>query len=180
MIPSGAPLASANTQATAPATISFASTNLTNYIQTQRLTMDTVSLALAFGGTCGSFPDEMAFYSKENTDGQPPPLSVVLTSATAEAGNTKVTLAWATAGEPDNEGFNVYRSTDPAGEYVKLNDSLIPAQGSASSGSSYTFADDGLTNGVTYYYRIESVSTQGVPSTLAEMSATPRRAGKTR
>ena len=52
-------------------------------------------------------------------------------------------------------GYNVYRSTAPGGNYVKINNS--PIQG-------LTYADDAVDNGVTYYYVTRAVDARGQES----------------
>jgi len=49
-------------------------------------------------------------------------------------------------------GYNVYRSTTPAGNYVQINSSLV--QG-------VTFTDYSVENGLTYYYVTRAVDTLG-------------------
>lgn len=68
-----------------------------------------------------------------------------------------ITVEWRTETEVNAAGFNVYRSLSIDGPYEKVNDGLIPGEGSATSGASYTFVDDSVQPGVTYYYRLEDV-----------------------
>lgn len=70
---------------------------------------------------------------------------------------TPIKIEWRTETEVDTAGFNVYRSTSPDGQYVKINEQLIPGQGSATSGASYEFVDEQVEVGQTYYYRLEDV-----------------------
>lgn len=63
-------------------------------------------------------------------------------------------LSWPANSEPELEGYNVYRSLDEKGPYTLINSALI-------SGVSY--ADSGLNNAQTYYYRIKAVG-HGVES----------------
>ena len=72
------------------------------------------------------------------------PLTVVsLIDFNAVPANRIVTLVWSTASEIDNAGFNIYRAESEDGEYIKINESLIPAQGSPTQGASYEFVDNG-------------------------------------
>jgi len=88
---------------------------------------------------------------------------IELVSFTATLGKGTVTLAWETGTEVDNAGFNLYRATAETGPYTKINDALIPAQGDAVSGASYSFLD---TPGYgVFYYQLEDVDYYGV-STL--------------
>ncbi|MFN3532057.1 MAG: hypothetical protein ACK41Q_06015, partial [Candidatus Brocadia sp.] len=90
-----------------------------------------------------------------------PPTAIELVYFKAKANdNGSVTLKWKTATEVDNAGFNLYRAKSRDGEYKKINDTLIPAQGNAVSGASYRYVD---TPGKgTFYYKLEDVDYSGV------------------
>jgi hypothetical protein len=91
------------------------------------------------------------------------PTAVDLVSFSAEAGAGGVTLAWETATEVDNAGFNLYRALLEGGPYSKVNGALIAARGDPVSGASYSFTD--ASGYGTYYYKLEDVDYYGV-STL--------------
>lgn len=91
-----------------------------------------------------------------------PPTSIELTSFTAQANGDGVVLNWETAAELDSEGFNIWRSETADGLYVKVNLSLIPAQGNADTGASYQYIDIDVVQGTTYYYKLEDLDTGGV------------------
>jgi len=61
----------------------------------------------------------------------------------------------------DNAGFNIWRSETEAGPYTRLNADLIPARGGPTIGASYSYQDDAVTNGVTYWYKLEDVDLHG-------------------
>jgi subtilisin family serine protease len=83
----------------------------------------------------------------------------------ATPGDAQVSLDWATNGEADLAGYNVYRSTESGVGHVKLNASLL-------TGSAYV--DTGLANGTTYYYVVTAVDTTGnVSGPSSEATATP-------
>jgi hypothetical protein len=86
----------------------------------------------------------------------------------------KVILTWSTESEIDNAGFNLYRSTSENGEYISINDSLIPAQGSPTQGASYEFVDKDVKNRKTYYYKLEDIDLNGTSTMHGPVSATPR------
>ncbi|MCX5895484.1 MAG: hypothetical protein NTZ51_06610 [Proteobacteria bacterium] len=88
-------------------------------------------------------------------------------------GDREVTLVWITGSEIDNGGFNLYRSDSEEGEYIKINDTLITAEGNA-GGSSYEFVDKDVKNGKTYYYKLEDVDLNGNSTFHGSVSATPR------
>lgn len=110
--------------------------------------------------------DPMAFFVKYGTtsdfapdSGQAPTL-VELTSFTATAGEGLVRVAWETASETDNAGFNLWRSQG-GGEYVKLNATLIPAEGGPTWGASYAYDDTEIIEGMSYRYKLEDVDLHG-------------------
>ena len=89
------------------------------------------------------------------------PTAIELASFTAEVSGGTVTLAWETAAEIDNAGFNLYRAAAPDGPYTKVNSALIAAQGGPASRAAYNFVNAGLTTGI-YYYQLEDVDYAGV------------------
>jgi hypothetical protein len=89
-------------------------------------------------------------------------------------GNRMVTLTWSTASEIDNAGFNLYRSPAENGEYIKINNPLIPAHGSATHSASYKFVDKNMKNRKTYYYKLEDIDLSGTSTMHGPVSATPR------
>jgi hypothetical protein len=84
-----------------------------------------------------------------------------------------VTLKWVTESEVDNEGFNLYRAESEDGPYEQINDSLIPARGSATQGALYAATDYGLQNRKTYYYKLEDIDIDGRSVVHGAISATP-------
>jgi len=103
------------------------------------------------------------------------PTAIDLLSFTAQAGADRVTLAWETGTEVDNAGFDLWRSEAADGEYAQINGALIPAEGDAVSGASYTYDDANVVQGVTYYYRLEDVDVHGASTFHGPVSATPGR-----
>jgi hypothetical protein len=78
-----------------------------------------------------------------------------------ESRQATVIIEWSTASELNTVGFNLYRSTEPQGEYILINAELIPASEDAWTGAEYSFVDSGLTPGVTYYYMLEDLDATG-------------------
>lgn len=62
-----------------------------------------------------------------------------------------VTLTWKASSSPV-VGYNVYRSTSPSGNYLKINSMLV--QGT-------TFTDRNVRSGSTYYYVTRAVDIRG-------------------
>jgi hypothetical protein len=50
-----------------------------------------------------------------------------LAELTAKPKAGKVIISWRTESEIDNAGFNLYRSQSEEGEYIKINNFLMPA-----------------------------------------------------
>jgi len=84
-----------------------------------------------------------------------------------------VILTWKTESEINNAEFNIYRAESEAGEYVKINSSLIPAKGSATEGANYRYIDLTTKSGTTYYYKLEDVDMSGIATMHGPVSATP-------
>jgi hypothetical protein len=102
------------------------------------------------------------------------PVLIKLSFFTATPRSEKVTLKWTTEAETDNAGFNLYRSESADGECVQINDSLIPAKGSPTEGTSYEFVDDDVKNRKTYWYKLGDVDLNGVSTMHGPVTATPR------
>ncbi len=94
--------------------------------------------------------------------------------ATVDVGS--VTLSWKTQSEVNNAGFNVLRE-DPSTSSFKLissyssNDNL-KGLGTSSIGRAYDFTDNKVTSGLSYQYKIQSVSTNGTTKDLTALSVT--------
>ena len=90
------------------------------------------------------------------------PTSVDLLSFTANQEGDHIRITWETGIELDSAGFTLYRSETPTGEYVQLNDALIPSQSPGSvSGAVYTWVDRDVQPGQTYYYKLGAVDIDG-------------------
>ena len=69
----------------------------------------------------------------------------------------KIEIEWVTETEFETAGFNIYRSESEDGEFVRLNEQMIPSKSDAVSGAAYTFVDENVVRGKTYYYRLEDI-----------------------
>ena len=105
------------------------------------------------------------------------PTLITLSYFQAIPGDREVTLIWRTESEDNTAGFNIYRGIvrgkfglgrSDAPEMEKINDALIPATGSISSGADYTFIDENVKNGFTYIYQLEDVDNGGAVATKHE------------
>ena len=86
---------------------------------------------------------------------------ITLSSFTAKAGNNLAKLKWVTESEIDNSGFNIWRADAADGEYVKLNDEIIPAKGSGTNGATYVFTDKTAKNRKIYFYKLQDIDVYG-------------------
>lgn len=85
---------------------------------------------------------------------------VSLTEFKATSYDGKVVLEWTTGLEWYHKGFNIYRSISPEDGYTQINTHLIRNDlFSTSIHGSYAFIDEDATNGITYYYKLEDIST---------------------
>jgi hypothetical protein len=87
------------------------------------------------------------------------PTAVTLQSFDTQVQDEQVTILWETASETDNAGFNIYRAMSEEGPFVKINESLIIADGRGAFGASYEFVDE--PGAGTYFYKIEDVDLSG-------------------
>jgi len=99
-----------------------------------------------------------------------PSVQIEISTLAATPSDKKVILKWKTETETDNAGFNVWRSDN----FVKINDGLIPALGSAVSGSEYDFVDEWVLNGKRYFYLLEDIDTNGMSTFHGPVKAVPR------
>jgi hypothetical protein len=67
----------------------------------------------------------------------------------------------------------LYRSESEDGPYTRITTSVIPGLGSSPTGARYSWRDSGLSNGVTYFYRLEDIETTGRTELHGPLSATP-------
>jgi protocatechuate 3,4-dioxygenase beta subunit len=90
------------------------------------------------------------------------PTAITLAGFSAEYVPLRVVVSWQTFLELDAIGFNLYRSTSPDGEWLQLNDELIPSQSPGGfGGASYEFIDPDVQPGVTYFYRLVFIDISG-------------------
>jgi hypothetical protein len=87
--------------------------------------------------------------------------AIDLVSLSATGDGNHVRVDWETAQEIDNLGFNLYRSTSPAGAFVKINEGLIPGLIYSVKGKSYRYIDSSVTPGTLYYYKLEDIDVWG-------------------
>ncbi len=163
----GGPLTSIDTAATTPGGIAVADkiyitdTVGSTIYQSTDLTGSSIA-ALITTGT-GSNPYGITLASGA--------LVISLDSFTATPVGGQVTLNWTTGSEMDNAGFNVWRSTSPAGGFVKLTSKLIPTKALFPGGASYSWTDLTAAAGQTWYYQLEDIDTHNVSTLHGPISA---------
>jgi hypothetical protein len=86
------------------------------------------------------------------------PTAVTMGDLTASIVANQAVLSWDTVMESNFIGFNVYRSTTPDGQRVKLNPAMIVAEGGM-EGATYSYTDTTIQPGTTYYYWLEVIDT---------------------
>jgi hypothetical protein len=72
-----------------------------------------------------------------------------------------IVLTWATESEVNSAGFHVWRNEREGGGYARISTALIPSHGNSSMRNEYSFTDANVKGGLTYWYKIEEVSTDG-------------------
>jgi hypothetical protein len=83
-----------------------------------------------------------------------------------------ITVEWSTASELNTAGFNVLRSDNPNGPFIRLNAEIIPSSPDPLVGGSYVYTDTNVTPGQTYYYQLEEVEFGGGTSPQGTVTAT--------
>jgi hypothetical protein len=86
---------------------------------------------------------------------------VELSLFTATTTTDDVTLRWRTESETNNLGFSIYRSDAKDGKYTKVNARLIQGAGTDAAPHDYSFTDEDVVFGFTYYYYIEDIDFSG-------------------
>ena len=101
------------------------------------------------------------------------PTLVELDQFTAVSKGNQITITWTTASEIDNAGFNIWRSTTKNVKHDdnKINSTIIPAVAGATDGATYSYIDDKVVPGVTYYYQLEDINARGLSTFHGPVSA---------
>lgn len=85
------------------------------------------------------------------------PTAINLASFTADIHGAVVKIEWVTEAEAGTLGYHLFRGTSPLRtEAVRITSGLIPSQGS--DGGVYSFTDDSVVGGVTFYYWLREVA----------------------
>ncbi len=99
----------------------------------------------------------------------PGPLPVELLDFTAAPAERAIQLDWTTVTEINNAGFEVERSLFAAEGFEKIG--WVAGQGNSSEKHEYDLLDRNVESGVTYFYRLKQVDTDGTFSYSKVVSA---------
>lgn len=108
----------------------------------------------------------------------PQPTSVIFSQFSGVPGDTQVAVQWTTTSEINTTGFYVLRSLTESGGFSRVSP-FIPRRGSGISGASYEFVDIGLTNGTSYFYRLEIIGNSQESSFSGVIRVVPQQIGST-
>ena len=78
----------------------------------------------------------------------------------------RAVLQWSVAKERNMYGYLVYRADRAEGPFERVTPHVIRSRAGIDGTASYRHVDSGVTAGHTYYYRIESVSLNGIKTPL--------------
>ncbi|MBN2391055.1 MAG: hypothetical protein JXR84_10035 [Anaerolineae bacterium] len=150
--------------------------DFSDYTSTCGATVTTAGDRITFSGISVScLGSNFTVGTTDSTNGPlgPAPTAVTLARFEAVPQADAILVTWETAMELDNVGFNLYRSTAVDGEYIQLNDTLIPSQSPGSIfGAVYTWFDTSVSRDQTYYYKLEDEDISGARTLTGPVSAT--------
>ncbi len=106
-------------------------------------------------------------------------LWISLSLAACAPAGAGVVVEWTTANEVNTAGFNLYRSDNPDGPYVRINSHLIPASSDPLAGGQYQYQDAAVQPGRTYYYQLEDVEHSGATTRHGPIRVTASGANAT-
>ena len=75
--------------------------------------------------------------------------------------NPQIFVTWEMENELDITGYNLYRADSPEGEYVKINQAVIPPAQDPLLGGIYNHTDEDVEWFKTYYYQLEMLNRRG-------------------
>lgn len=102
-------------------------------------------------------------------------LPVELSSFSALPGDGQVTLQWVTESEVNNVQFDILRALQNNGEYVMIGSR--EGQYNTNQRTEYSFTDNAVANGTTYWYKLVDVDLNGLRTEHGPVFATPGLAG---
>jgi hypothetical protein len=87
--------------------------------------------------------------------------ALVLAACSVLGGSRSVIITWEVQSEQDTAGYNLWRAESAGGPFTQVNLALIPAHGDPVVAHSYTYTDESVVCGTTYWYKLEEVETTG-------------------
>ncbi|HMC82048.1 MAG TPA: hypothetical protein VKL61_02340, partial [Candidatus Polarisedimenticolia bacterium] len=96
---------------------------------------------------------------------------------TADPSPGGITLQWSTDREIDLLGWNVFRGSSSSGPFLKLNPVTVPSGGDSQEETDYIYQDASAVDGRRYFYLVEAITLQGLPSRSFSISARSLKAG---
>ncbi len=87
------------------------------------------------------------------------PTAVMISSFDAYQVDGKVVVGWETASEAGTAGFYVERRAEQGGQWVRVNERLVPALFESPAGGTYSLVDQGAQIGEVLTYRLVEVET---------------------
>jgi len=90
-----------------------------------------------------------------------------------------VLIEWSTRRENKTAGYLLYRAENPTAPFLPVSHDLIPAANDPYLGGMYLYTDTTTMAGVTYYYQIEDVGSDGTRTRHAPISITARASAPT-
>jgi fibronectin type 3 domain-containing protein len=138
-----------------------------NYTDTTAINGTTYYYTVAAVNSVGTGPQSNEVSATPEAPPPPPvdpPGAPVLNSATG--GNSQVTLAWTAPADDGGASITNYEVRRSIGSGSEV---LV-----ATVGNVLTYTDPGLSNGVTYYYVVVAVNSEGAGAVSNELSAVPK------
>ncbi len=87
---------------------------------------------------------------------------VELSAFSAVYNSGGVLIEWTTQTETENMGFDLYRSESVDGAFTKINATMIQGAGSSQISHDYSFVDQNISGGRTYFYKLTDVRYDGI------------------
>ncbi|MGA9408291.1 MAG: T9SS type A sorting domain-containing protein, partial [Bacteroidota bacterium] len=124
----------------------------------QAMALDNANNTVYFGGDFTAVANTFSTYLAGVTNPGDVDLPVELTSFTVTSSNSTAILAWKTATEVNNAGFDIERRLVSSEQWTKIG--TVPGAGTSNSPHTYSYTDKIETAG-TYSYRLKQVDHNG-------------------
>jgi uncharacterized repeat protein (TIGR01451 family) len=101
------------------------------------------------------------------------PTLVTLSGFKAYEENGRVVIEWTTSSENDTAGFYLFRLDESTGEYIRINDQLLPGLLTSPQGGIYSLVDLGSSPYNSYTYVLMEVEGKGKENTYGPFTVQP-------